>query len=402
MARSSACRSPVRGVRAGRAGEARGTAPELRRGSRRRGARAWPERGRVVADLEPLLSAHPLRERLRGQLMLALYRSGRQAEALAAYQDARRVLVEELGIEPGRELQDLERAILRQDASLDLPAAAETADRTLVGRERELGVLRQALDARSPGAAASSCSAARRASARAGSRTSSHSGRASWARRPSSAAPGKPAAHRPTGRGRRRSGRMCAARTRRPCASSSAAARPTSRRCSRSSASSSRMWAHPCRSIPRAPAFDSSTRPRASSATPQRPNRSCFVLDDLHAADPSSLLLLDFVARELAETASLVLGCYRGRNPPGRLSRHAARALAGRTGRGRRAPGLGESDVAEYLERLTRARAGRGTVARSGRTDGNPSSSASSCACLRLRAASTSTGASAYHPGSAR
>ncbi|HET7743144.1 MAG TPA: BTAD domain-containing putative transcriptional regulator [Gaiellaceae bacterium] len=71
--------------------------------------------------LEPLVAAHPFRERLRAQQMVALYRSGRQADALAAYQDARRVLVEELGIDPGPELQDLERAILRQDEHLRPP-----------------------------------------------------------------------------------------------------------------------------------------------------------------------------------------------------------------------------------------------------------------------------------------
>lgn len=75
----------------------------------------------VVVEVEPLVAANPYRERLRAQLMLALYRSGRQAEALAAYQEARRVLVEELGIDPGEELQELERAILRQDPSLRAP-----------------------------------------------------------------------------------------------------------------------------------------------------------------------------------------------------------------------------------------------------------------------------------------
>jgi DNA-binding SARP family transcriptional activator len=74
----------------------------------------------LVGELEALVLQHPLRERLRGQLMLALYRSGRQAEALAAYQDVRRALVAELGIEPGSDLQRLERAMLAQDSSLDL------------------------------------------------------------------------------------------------------------------------------------------------------------------------------------------------------------------------------------------------------------------------------------------
>ena len=72
----------------------------------------------LVRELEALVAEHPLRERLRGQLILALYRSGRQAEALETYRETRRVLVEELGIEPSPELRELERAILRQDPSL--------------------------------------------------------------------------------------------------------------------------------------------------------------------------------------------------------------------------------------------------------------------------------------------
>src|SRR5205085_8395246 len=67
----------------------------------------------LVAELESLAAKHPLRERLLGQLMLALYRSGRQAEALRVYAAARRRLVEELGLEPGPALQPLEQAILR-------------------------------------------------------------------------------------------------------------------------------------------------------------------------------------------------------------------------------------------------------------------------------------------------
>jgi DNA-binding SARP family transcriptional activator len=72
----------------------------------------------LVTELESLVAQHPLRERLRAQLMLALYRSGRQAEALTAYHDARRTLVEELGIEPGPELHDLYGSILRQERTL--------------------------------------------------------------------------------------------------------------------------------------------------------------------------------------------------------------------------------------------------------------------------------------------
>jgi DNA-binding SARP family transcriptional activator len=75
----------------------------------------------AVGQLEALIAEHPLRERLRGQLMLALYRSGRQAEALEAYQEARRALVDELGIDPSPALQELEKAILRQDPALAAP-----------------------------------------------------------------------------------------------------------------------------------------------------------------------------------------------------------------------------------------------------------------------------------------
>ena len=104
----------------------------------------------LVSELESLVAEFPLRERPRAQLMLALYRSGRQAEALATYQEARQLFVEELGIEPGAELRDLHRAILNQDASLvAAPAPVPTAEdkrrptlptpaNPLIGRKKEL------------------------------------------------------------------------------------------------------------------------------------------------------------------------------------------------------------------------------------------------------------------------
>jgi DNA-binding SARP family transcriptional activator/tetratricopeptide (TPR) repeat protein len=104
----------------------------------------------VVGELEALIAEHPLRERLRGQLMLALYRSGRQADALAVYRDARRTLVDQLGIEPGRELRELEQAILRQDPALDraptVERGAEPERSGFVGREHELAALTAALE----------------------------------------------------------------------------------------------------------------------------------------------------------------------------------------------------------------------------------------------------------------
>ena len=81
----------------------------------------------LVAELEQLVAKHPLRERVCGQLMLALYRCGRQAEALAVYQGARRTLVDELGLDPGPALQELERAMLRHDSSLDRDGAGTGA-----------------------------------------------------------------------------------------------------------------------------------------------------------------------------------------------------------------------------------------------------------------------------------
>jgi YVTN family beta-propeller protein len=81
----------------------------------------------LIGELEALVAEHPLRERLRGQLMLALYRSGRQADALRCYREARETLVAELGIEPSKPLQRLERAILNQDRSLEAPAGVARA-----------------------------------------------------------------------------------------------------------------------------------------------------------------------------------------------------------------------------------------------------------------------------------
>ena len=99
----------------------------------------------LIAELEGLVAEEPLRERVRRQLMLALYRCGRQADALAAFRDARHVLQEELGLEPGSELKELQQAILRQDAALRVESPELRARRHLpapptafVGRRREL------------------------------------------------------------------------------------------------------------------------------------------------------------------------------------------------------------------------------------------------------------------------
>ena len=111
----------------------------------------------LVAELEALTAEHPYRERFHAQLMLALYRAGRQADALDAFRRARTVLVEELGLDPGRELQQLEAAILAQDRALDLtaalpPRAAPTAPPLpetagpLLGRDEDLVTATALLD----------------------------------------------------------------------------------------------------------------------------------------------------------------------------------------------------------------------------------------------------------------
>ena len=106
----------------------------------------------VVSELERLVAAHPFRERFHAQLMLALYRCDRQADALGVYQIARRTLSQDLGISPSETLRELERAILAQDPKLAAPLQPRevvrstiTAAGDFVGRERELASLRTGL-----------------------------------------------------------------------------------------------------------------------------------------------------------------------------------------------------------------------------------------------------------------
>ena len=102
----------------------------------------------VVAELEALTAEHPYHERFLEQRVLALYRCGRQADALEVYREARRTLSEDLGLEPSRALQELERAVLRQDPSLAAPPAPTRSTRplptpptALVGRRLELAAV---------------------------------------------------------------------------------------------------------------------------------------------------------------------------------------------------------------------------------------------------------------------
>src|SRR6266511_5937225 len=104
----------------------------------------------LLPELQSLARAQPLRERLKAQAMLALYRCGRQTEALELYADARARLREELGLEPGSELREMQRRILQHDPTLAVaPSPAEplrvlpAPPNALLGRERELAALRQ-------------------------------------------------------------------------------------------------------------------------------------------------------------------------------------------------------------------------------------------------------------------
>jgi DNA-binding SARP family transcriptional activator len=110
----------------------------------------------VIGEIRAVVAEHPLRERPLGLLMLALYRSGRQAEALEAYRTARKTFLEELGIEPGPWLRELERSILRQDSALEAEATTSTVrhdavdTRTIVLAAFELAELSRLLDVAEP------------------------------------------------------------------------------------------------------------------------------------------------------------------------------------------------------------------------------------------------------------
>ena len=313
----------------------------------------------VVGQLEALIAEHPYRERLRAQLMLALYRSERQADALQAYQDARRTLVDELGIEPGERLRELERAVLAQDPGLHLAAeeqaagsGVETPRGALIGRERELDALVGGLDdafARhgrlfllvgEPGIGKSRLAEELIAHARA--REARVLVGRCWE------AGGAPA-YWPWVQGLRpylRDTDVESLRSHlREGAADVARLLPELR-----GLLDDLSPAPPFESEgARFRLFDSLTAFLRSVAA-ERP--LVLVLDDLHAADEPSLLLLRFVARELGGSRLLIVGTYRDVDPTladpltttlTELAREpVTRTLA--------LAGLGEADVARFIE----------------------------------------------------
>jgi DNA-binding SARP family transcriptional activator len=313
----------------------------------------------LVGELEALVSAHPLRQRLRAQLMLALYRSGRDAEALGVYQDARSALVEELGIEPRREMRELQQAILRQEPALDLVVEAAPGDeRTrglLVGRDHELQELDAALE-------------------------DAFAGRGRVVLLVGEPGIGKSRlADELIGQARARGARVLIGR----CWEAGGApaywpwlqslrayVRETAPDTLREQLGAGAPDLAPLlpelrelfHRLPEPPTLESeSARFRLFEAASSflkeaaRTRPLVLVLDDLHAADEPSLLLLQFLARELGESRLLVVGAYRDVDPTPadplttvltELAREpVTRSLA--------LAGLGERDVTRFIELMS-------------------------------------------------
>ena len=328
----------------------------------------------VIAELEALVGEEPLRERLHAQRMLALYRAGRQSDALEAYRAARAVLVEQVGIEPGPELRRLHDAILQQDPALEYGeagrgppaadaaidaarrAAGETPRGAFVGRERELAALIACLDdalagrgrlvllVGEPGIGKSRL--AEEVAAEAQSRGARVLVGRCWE------AGGAPA-YWPWVQSLRAYVRDCETPVLRAQLGAGGA----------DLAQILPELRERLPDLPEPPAGEPETARfrlfeaaagfvRAASAS----RAVVLVLDDLHAADTPSLLLLRFLARELAGARVLLVGACRDVDPtPGRpltelLSDVAREPAARRLSLG----GLSERELAEYVELTAR------------------------------------------------
>ena len=353
----------------------------------------------LVGELATLAHDHPLRERLRAAQMLALYRSGRQADALAVYQSARHALVDELGIEPGRALHALERDILKQESSLYfVPAERPSVDsarthqreaearegavhersganEVLLGRERELAALRAGLDesiegrgrlflvSGEPGIGKSRLiDDFAHSAVDAGARVLS--GRC-WE------AGGAPA-YWPWCQSIRAYVRTCDPEVLARLAggaSDVAALVPEIRDVVAGVPAASRSRDP---DIARFRLFDSTAGflRRAAAREPL-----VLVLDDLHAADTPSLILLQFLARELSETGILIVAGYRDTD----LARSSP--LTETLVALRREPvtrilplsGLGRDDVARFIRLTAGTTASESMIdAINAQTEGNP------------------------------
>jgi DNA-binding SARP family transcriptional activator/tetratricopeptide (TPR) repeat protein len=336
----------------------------------------------LLPGLERLVAENPSRERLRGQQMLALYRAGRQAEALNAYQNARRALVDELGLEPGSALQALERSILNHDPALDAPPngsarvpspqAGRLAAGVFVGRVAELEALEAALADAGAGrgrlvvVAGEAGIGKSRLADEFASRAKRRGARIAWGR--CWEAGGAPA-YWPWVQAMR-----TLVRELEPDALDEGLGR--------SSVELRHLLPElgddPSGGVD--PSSGDGDRFRLFEATAEflraaaRDRPVLVVLDDVHAAEPSSLLMLEFVATELADAPVLLLAAYREPElDPGdptlaalsRVARHASARM--------HLSGLRQDEIASYIELTTPVRATRELVAAiAEETDGNP------------------------------
>ena len=347
----------------------------------------------LVAELERLVRERPLRERLRGQLMLSLYRAGRQADALEAYRIGRRAMIDELGIEPGRALQDMEAAILRHDATLDPPVDAvvsprasntgqardghgqeESSREPVLGREEQLAQLRSGLDAAIDGRGTvfmigGEAGVGKSRLADELARDARQGGaRVAWGR--CWEAGGAPAywpwvqALRSLLRER---DKLDMRLFRGPGANSLLALIPEQREPSDELATSA-----PESEAARFALFDAVAwlLREASGGQPVM-----IVLDDLHAADTPSLLLLQFLAGQLGDTPLMVVGLYRDEDPSDNAALSVCLASLARdqAARRMRLTGLTAADTSAMIDSIA-GRPVADSVARTihAETEGNP------------------------------
>ncbi len=323
----------------------------------------------VIPELEALVAEHPLSEGLRAQLMLALYRSGRQADSLAVYRDARRVLVDELGIEPGRDLRELEERILAQDPALER-SDGTPAGGGLVGRQRELAALLPTVDRALSGNGAIVLVSGEPGIGK--SRLAEELARHADARGAAVAvgrcweAGGAPAywpwVQALGGYARDADAELLRSQLGRE-GSELAAIVPELAEVV-PAAKASQGEGERFRLFAAAAAF----LRRAASARPL-----ALFLDDLHAADPPSLLLLRFMAGELVGAPVLIVGCYRDSDVDETLAATLPELARHSSVERYTLDGLGLDETARLLELTTGTTLSRELVERvHERSEGNP------------------------------
>jgi DNA-binding SARP family transcriptional activator len=324
----------------------------------------------LVAELEHLVEAWPFRERLRGQFMLALYRCDRQADALAAYRRGRAALVEQLGVDPGPTLQRLETKILQQSPDLDwrpaerrrlgrsaapVSTAPLLATSTFIGRSRELEVLESALQSVTEGRGALVLVAGEpgigktRLAEELAARAEATGFRVLWGRcfEGEGAPPFWPWLQALRDLGGPGDGELTDLLPGEGGAP--AAAEPGSARVQLFDAVARRL------------------RTEAGS-TPL-----VLVFDDLHWADTPSLLLLQYLGRELATMGVLVVGLYRDTEPDRTALHEAVGRLSPESVTARlHLGGFGTGELAEFLTALGLERPARLGTDLLRRTEGNP------------------------------